>query len=416
MDYVAEVWQKLSSELAALQDSGAKSDYSRPVYNHFTDRQVGDYRIRTHSEDHFVLNPVSGYPAIFDTALAAKVFFEQYKITGEKKWKKRYTGAEEIVQSFNPYSGLHELKWDPVDWWWDEKSIFPTGVVLSSIWTLDNKDLSEIPPVKIEKLRDYLSKLQYETDKFSHYILPEGEIPSDVLNTTAMGLYLRTVVDQNSRGTENNLKGSIDSSARHIQTSQRPDGFWPYTHSGSLQNELFSIDRLRPLLRHRLLRRTIFRGSRSIFYGDTTHHCMVLYYLIKSHFITDSLNLENSIINGWEFIRNKICWSEGQAHFDYSWIQEPQRTEFTAKYDTTSYFYIMSLLPKLKKLRIISKRELKKLAQGLMRYLYKNNLSADFPCIKPHDCEYRLRRKILPAIWWSSSLKGALLSEYMAYQ
>lgn len=408
------VWDKIVSELATLQDEKENS-YSRPVFNHYSDEQVGNFGYESKPNDGFVINSICGYPLLFDTACAANVFATEYQRTSNSEWLERSKKAIQVIESFSPHSGLHELKWDPLGWYFDNLSLFSTTVVLDGYWEAKMKlglpMNSNNNKSSWKELGVFLEQCRSGTGKYAHYVFNKEANPSDVQNTTAMSIFLRVFATKHYSKFESLLGDTLNDSLGHMASGQRTDGFWPYRYPDRFQMLVHSkFPQMRQLLDHPISRYLSPGGA--IMHGDSAHQCYILYYLSKAAQYRDTFPQE-IVEQGWNWLKQHISHnSDGIIVFNFSWEPEPKsRIKFTNKYDTNTYFWIISILPYIHKLNIISRSKIDEIRNGFCKHILQSLVvDGSTPIIKRHECSYRLQKKILPAIWQSVGLKGHLMA------
>ncbi|MBC8184619.1 hypothetical protein H8E88_26285 [candidate division KSB1 bacterium] len=101
-----------------------------------------------------------------------------------------------------------------------------------------------------------------------------------------------------------------------------------------------------------IIRRLIFRrDDKSVFFGDSTHHCLVYYFHLKASLLTQKRSCGKYLINGWKWILEKLKEnSDGGKAFDFSWEPRPHRPRFCNFQDTNTYFLILASIPLMSKL------------------------------------------------------------------
>lgn len=413
------IWKPIVKELAALQDR--KYDgYERPVFNPYSDEQVG---MRSRSPEELVggvHNPVCNYPLAFDTACAAHVFATEYRRTGEEQWQERANIAIEMVHREEPYTGVSEPRWDPVGWHFAEGSLSVTGTVLDALW-----DAIEILEESVDAGKDkwtdlgrYLEQCRHGRGKFAHNTVPTSKRVADVQNTTAFAYFLRSYAGVQTEEVEVILQDTSGDAFTHLCDGQRVDGFWPYIYPGRLQQSLYRSSLTRGMLGSAPLRKTLYRGSSSILFGDSVHHCYVLYYLLKGIIVAGEDISNSTIRSAWEWIENRLTQTNtGTLRFDFGWEPTPKRVQFCNFYDVTTYFLILATLPLLQRVGLIEEDRVQEVASGIISHLDDRLVNtAEMPCLPAHECDYGDRRRILPAVWGGTSLKGSLLANYLQYE
>lgn len=412
----SELWEAVLMELATLQDRQVEG-FKRPLFNPYTDERLGDLVRTEETVSGSIFNPSCGFPTVFDTACGARAFLAEYRRTGESEWQQRTTRALESLQTTSLHEGVPEPRWDPIGWYYDEGSLFATGVVLDNYWeTLSLLDRSaEVDTAQWETLGTYLERCRHGPGKFAHNSVPPGATPGDVQNTTAFALFLGVYANHQSGDVDVLGRDQVDAAISHLADGQRTDGFWPYIFPSRIQRWLFDQPRLHPIVRNKIARKTVFRGDSWVFFGDSVHHCYVLYYLLKARQLLGSDVPRQVIEDGWNWLDSHILTTETDSYrFDFDWEPTPNSIRFSNFYDTTTYFFLLALLPLLENEGILSPDEAYEIADGLSRYITDRLLDTSTePCVRIHECDYETRRKILPAVWNSSAFKAALLAQFV---
>lgn len=412
------VWQPILDELATLQDKN-HDGYERPVFNPYSDEQIGVQTRSSKDVTGVVINPVCGSPITFDTACAANVFATEYRRTGEEQWRDRARRAIEMVRREEPYSGVNEPRWDPVGWHFAEGSLSVTGTVLDALW--DALETLEEPATAEQgewnKLGRYLDRCHHGMGRFAHNIIPGDKQAVDVQNTTAFAYFLRRYSGVKTGSVEDKLQDTPSAAVTHLGEGQRLDGFWPYICPGSFQKSLYRSSLGRRILETAPLQKTIFRGDSSILFGDSVHHCYVLYYLLRGATIMDGDVPISIVRSAWEWIERRLTKTDGSALcFNFSWEPSPDRVRFCNFYDVTTYFLILATLPLLQRVGVIEEHRVREIASGITSYIGGSLIDTDeTPCLPAHECGYEHRRRILPAVWGGTSLKGSLFARYLRY-
>jgi len=412
------VWSQIVEELAALQDSKPEG-YDRPIFNPYTDRRVGTLSRTAEEVAGGVVNPVCGYSIEFDTACAANVFATEYCRTDDETWRDRATRALRTLNRWEPYSGISEPRWDPMGWHFAEGSLSVTGTVLDAYWETSEVLTDEPTEGTVDEawgdLAAYLERCRHGTGRFAHNAVPGDASVGDVQNTTTFAYFLRQYASRNDVGFEDRLGDTPGDAVDHLVDGQRSDGLWPYIYPSRIQRRLYRIPAIRNALAHKLFQKTVFRSDASIFFGDSVHHCYVLYYLLKGTLVGDGTVPERTIREAWNWIESRFEHAgDGAIRFDFGWEAGPNRVRFCNFYDVTTYFLVLALLPLLREFGTIDAARADEVGTKLVRYLRRQLFVPDnTPCFPAHECDYETRRNILPAVWGGSSLKGSLLACYL---
>lgn len=388
------IWSRITAELAIHQD-GAPEEFTGQV-----------------------VNPISGAVSSQDTACAAQVFATEYHRTGNEDWLLRARAALRSLEEQNAYSGLDEPRWDPIGWHFDEGSLYVTGTVLDAVWGA--RSLSDLlsglgnDQDHWISLMRYLERCLHGPGRFAHNVVKPGTRPADVQNTTAIALYLLEYAAAEGGFSDSPLMEERDRAYRHLMNGQRKDGFWPYVYPSRLQRIFFQFPYFKKVP---LVRRYLYgSGSRSVLFGDSVHHCYVLYFLTKAALLRDTELPFSQIAEGWDWVRGQLVSTrDGGVRFDFEWEPKPRRVRFCNFCDTNTYFLLIATLPLLGRMGVIDDLSYAEIAQGFLVHIENNLIEGEgsFPSIKPHEGQARVLRRILPAIWESVAWKGALVSRFL---
>jgi len=386
------IWFRLRDELKALQDQAPQEKSGH------------------------VLNPISGLPYIQNTISAALVFATEYARTRESEWATRACSAVNAVEQGGIYRGLNEPKWNRLGWHYNKGSLFATGTSVDLYWRLldilgiEQTESSE----QISFLLNYLGTCRIRPGLFSHDSVLPGKKSAPVQNIAAITLYILERIAERFSACSHPLLSERKSAWTSLQAGQRPDGFWPYIYPGRLQQIAFKHPHLRAWVSHLPLIRNIFvkRGDSSIFFGDAVHHCLVLYYALKSTHIAQadegSLSFSRK---GWLWVKEHLVKEDGNAlRFDFSWEPAPSVFRYGNFCDTSTYFLILASLPYLYQLGL--EPEAPSICRDLLLHI-ERHLLQDQSClttIKPYEGPPSVLRWILPRVGEASAWKAALLA------
>ena len=189
-----------------------------------------------------------------------------------------------------------------------------------------------------------------------------------------------------------------------------------------MQQFVFRFPYIRLFVRRfRILRGYFYSYKRdaSIFFGDAVHHCLTLYYLVKSIALREPTNsCMQAITRGWAWIhKHLIKTKEGGLRFDFNWEPTPTGFRYCNFRDTSTYFLILAMLPFLANVGIIEK-DYHNIALDLLTHIESNLLESEgiYPSIKPYEGPREIIGFILPRVGEASAWKGALLAEFILEQ
>ena len=360
-----------------------------------------------------IVNPISKEVCTLDTASAGLVFATEFKRTGADVWRKRAVSCINYVKQKNPFNGLDEPQWSPVGWVSRNGSLYMTGATIDMLWSAQRLlNLDDTRHDQLYSLSEYLGSCMHKPGVFAHDRIPPnaGKI-ADVQNTTAIALYLlRQSTYQ--YGYQSKTTRVCYLSIEHLSNGMRSDGFWPYIYPGNIQKSLYNLPRIWDLKPVRIFERYLLR-DKSIRFGDVVHHLYIMYFLAKS--VDDAVDegVIEILNRAWIWLKSILVYGpEGDIRINYTVEPELRGIRFCNFSDTTAYFIIIAMLPKLKKFGILDDCD-KHICDGIVKHVYKNLVSNNSPSILPHEDIFERRAKILPAIWQSSALKAAFLSVFI---
>lgn len=388
---VAPVWDPIVDELCRLQN---RADPDGAVYH-----------------------PVGEFSSTFDTACSAQVFATAYALSDDEIYCDRAAAALSAIDPDDVYTGVDEPRWDPIDWHLEEGSPHLTGVVFEALW--ETRDLLDRPQdIDAEHWRtlcEYLERCRHGTGRFAHNVLDFYDgAPPDVQNTTAYSHLLLNCVDRYG-SVDHPVLGQREPALSHVLDGQRADGFWPYIYPSKLQRMIFKRDALHPLITNKYVQYLLVRGDDHIFFGDTIHHCYVLYCLSRAAAVRQHSPPREALAAGWRWLDERLVETSDGIRVDFSWEPEPSRVAYRDFRDTTTYFMIPSVLPFLVEHDVVDQSRAEAVATGLFGHVSAELLREERPCIPPHEGPREIREKILPAIWNSVSWKGSLLATYLRH-
>lgn len=274
-----------------------------------------------------VVNPISGSIYTRDTAFAAQVFATEYHRTKDKKWLSRAKAALDSLLEMDIYGGLDEPIWNRCGWHYNKGSLATTGMLLDAVWEamslLDCKHEEE----QWRRLFRYLEGCLVGPGLFAHDSVKPGKNPPAVQNTTAIALYLLEYAASKVKDANELILEERNLALRSLYKGQRIDGFWPYIYPGAMQQLVFRFPTMRPFVRRLpIVRRYFYKaGDASVFFGDSVHHCLVLYYFAKSILLHEPNYPYVSVVNrGWEWIYSHLVETlDGCLRFDFDWEPKP---------------------------------------------------------------------------------------------
>jgi len=365
-----------------------------------------------------VKNSILGGYFLRETAFAAKLFLVQYKITKEKKYLKRSQNAlNAVLSNLKNTIKFDEPVWKPRGIGLRKGSLPATVMVFEALF--ETLELMENTELYYEKnnLVDYIKSCKYNNGIFAHDEIVNKNYGGlrikgfGVINTSAMALYLMSEVNQREGNNifENKL---IQQTYQQILNSQRDDGLWTYVFPLFWQKAMRKLYLKIPKRYAEALKsinNKIFKDS-SIFFGDTIHHAIVIYYLLKSDSNLSDMQI-NSIQKAWQFIEDKFIFlRDGSIKIDFSWEPKPISPRYCNFLDTTSYFIVLHLLNKMKCFGFISKNS--DYINGLSKYVANSLLHSNkTPCISPYDGPEDIIANIFPRPAESVVHKGFLISD-----
>jgi hypothetical protein len=389
------IWSSIRDELVALQDKAP-------------DNTPGQ-----------VVNPITGLVYLQNTSCAALVFATEYVRSGESRWLSRAQFALDSLSKVDIYCGVDEPKWDRLGWHYNRGSLFVTGTLLDTYLRalgLLGQDVRE--NAGLFRVLRYLETCRIAPGLFAHDSVPSRQKPPSVQNINAIALYLMESVTSRTSSNQDAFLAERDATLRFLLRGQRSDGFWPYVYPGALQQITFQHSFIRRSVRYVPVARRYFlkQGDASIFFGDGVHHCLVLYYLVKSIALRQPNALwSDAVARGWAWICRHLVHTEGQGiGFDFDWEPIPTGFRYANFRDTSTYFLILALLPLLAGLGIIEE-DYRRISTGFCAHIERNLLHGHaFPTsIRPYEGAQESMGFILPRVGEASAWKGALLAEFL---
>lgn len=376
------IWCQILSELAFQQDLSPK-EFSGQV-----------------------VNPICGAPYVLDTLCAIKAFAIEYHRTKDEQWFKRAMSAFESTPVQDIYSGLPEPTWNSLGWHEEAGSLAATGIALDALWdSMDILGLS-LQENLFEALLHFLNGCFHGKGRFAHNTVDQRKRPPDVQNTTSVALYLLEYISQKISDTKHPLFRERVNAVRHLFRGQDRSGYWPYFYPGCREwiKTVF----------HSLANKEK-QGSflSRLSFGDTMHHVMTLYFLVKYTLLSKDRSCFNAISRGWDWISTHLVNNKGSLAIDWDWEPIPTYPRYCNFRDTNTYFWILGLLPRLYDLGTIHREQGIKIANGLINHIESNLLREEgkIPCIAPHEGPPQILRNILPMFDQGVAWKGCFLAE-----
>lgn len=382
--------------------------------------ELADLQDRTsNAEKGHLINPISWGIYKRDTAFASAIFAVEFQRSKKEEWKHRAYLALKALGKSDIYQGVEEPIWNRYGWHSKKGSLAATGMLLDAVWDTSrtlNKASSE---EEFEDILAYLEKCYLGKGLFAHdQIEPGAYLPSPVQNTTAMALYLLEYIARYSQQDRSKFLKKRESVWQALLDGQRSDGFWPYIYPGQGQQFYYNSPReLRFILRKIPLIKSVVmkQGDSSIFFGDGVHHCLVLYYLLKTADLQQpSLKSFSSIVErGWNWTCQHLKEAkDGTIKFDFEWepkITSPRYCNFR---ETSIYFLILGCLFPLLRQGILDRASHSKFQKGILAHIEANLIEEslqNYPSIKPYEGKKEILRNILPRVGESVAWKGFCL-------
>ena len=387
----------------------------RPIWSRIVDELAFHQDLAPDELRGQLVNPISGSIYTRDTAFAAQVFATEYHRTKDEKWLSRAKAALDSLLEMDIYGGLDEPIWNRRGWHYNKGSLATTGMLLDAVWEamslLDCKHEGE----QWWRLFRYLEGCLVGPGLFAHDSVKPGRNPPAVQNTTAIALYLLEYAASKVGDDNDTVLRERDLALLSLFKGQRIDGFWPYIYPGTMRQFVFRFSFMRTLVRRiPVVRGYVFRGDRSVFFGDAVHDCLVFYYLVKSILLREPDYPYVSVIDrGWEWICSHLVeTSAGGLRFDFDWEPKPMGPRYCNFRETSTYFLILATLPLLARIGVIGD-EFHDIASGLLTHIESSLLENEgtFPGIKPYEGPVEVLRNILPRVGESVAWKGGCLCQ-----
>jgi hypothetical protein len=352
-----------------------------------------------------------------ETAFAAKIFATEYLRTGSIRFLDRATMAlgslQKVLGDVNICEGLDEPNWTPRGLRYRKGSIPSTVLLLyaaqeaASLIGYDFK-------YDMNGVLDFLERCYLGHGRFYHdrLDLNSGGARYHVVNTTAMSYWFIQLA--HAQGIRSALyTDEIAVIENAICRSQRSDGFWSYLEPNVLQRLYWKVAPYLPRRFTTVYNRVL--GDASIWFGDALHHTVCMYYyLAGKRKACQSLRSreKRAIRKGWLFIRDKLTENtKGQISIDFSWEPKPTRLRYCNFVDTSTYFYILDLLPTLEYFEVIDAEEKEKCVNGIIMHIHYKLLTSDRPCVKPYEGGEDVIQYIIPRPAESIFDKGFLFCD-----
>jgi hypothetical protein len=352
-----------------------------------------------------------------ESAFAAKIFATEYLRTKKYIYKERAIASlkalQEIIAQLNISEGVNEPMWTPRGVRFRKGSIPATILLLCSIEEtarLLHYDFE----YDLEGVLDFLELCYLGSGRFYHDRIDKNQKAHrlHVTNTSAMAYFFLQMAKQRDIKSEF-YQQEIDKIERAILYSQRSDGFWPYIEPNILQRVFYRFSNFYPDILNKVY--DLILKDRSIYFGDALHHVIILYFYVKGRGINPATLTQwekIKISKGWAFVKSKLKTRPGnQICFDFSWEPRPRSFRYCNFIDASTYFYILNLLPYLRKLDIITQKEKEKISTGIINYIADNLLAIGTPAIRAYDGDDDALQYIIPRPSESVFDKGFYLAD-----
>ncbi|RJR33286.1 MAG: hypothetical protein C4567_17045 [Deltaproteobacteria bacterium] len=354
-----------------------------------------------------------------ETAFAVKIFIVNYIITKNEEFLDRARLASKvIITHLKNNIEFDEPVWHPRGIKFNKGSLPGTVMVYEALFeglNLLEKNKKTFIEFNRRELAEYIQACYFGKGTFSHDRIVKGRKFAQVINTSAMALYLMSKIASIDGNNEVYCETINKETLEQINNSQRQDGFWPYTFPEKSHKILWKIHTYLPLKLRNLIEKLFLKlfQDRSIFFGDGVHHCLTLIYLLKYYSLVNSDSIDVDLINkGWRFIKNKlILLDDNGIKFDFTWEPKPAYPRICNFIDTTTYFVIFDILHYMNSLGIVDGDTYRYVSLGIAKYITSNLLDYDhIPVIKPYDGPESIIENIFPRLTESVVHKGFLMS------
>ncbi len=365
----------------------------------------------------YVTNCISGvfYPR--EQLFAILAFAVNEKLVLKKDafpFTQRLTIAAEAI---NPPDYGNEPLWSRYGW--ELKSGSLAAVGLAAVCGKLIASQGEFPNLTVVNARilvyasEMMAAAKLAPGTYSHDVLKDSTNLPGVLNTTAMAAFVLSEVGS----AEEFLQTS-----RVIRDGQRKDGFWPYQVCPVWQHRINWI--ISKVVSQNRFHGTaccklIFREKdNNIYFGDILHHCLIL-YILRSIDTRGIGEAEHNILiserAGVEWILNQFIYGDSVAQLSYEAEPPLKRLRFSNFRETTSYFLILTCLPRWTEAGYLSLEGSASLEEGIISHISRNLFSKNYEslAIEPYECTRSEMKKIAPRAGESNSWKAALFSEYL---
>ena len=353
-----------------------------------------------------------------ETAFAAKIFAAEHLRTGDEAFSSKAALALEALTDYigaaSLEKGLDEPMITPQGIKYRRGSIPATILLLESV--VESAGLISYDfQFDFERMIKHLKTCYMGNGKFYHDAIPDKSKKHPyIVNTTAMIFFLFKML--HSRNSSLNISGfDIEEILKSIFSAMRRDGLFPYIGPQYIQKVVFYASPILPAIFLKAYNRLLLDNS--IFFGDSLHHLVTLYYVLKGiHISGESIGLRESkkALKAWEFIKRQFRKDATNGiSFDFSWEPKPSGYRHCNFIDTTTYFYIIDLLRYLSFLNLISAYEANKYRVGLSNHIRINLLHTgkNQPCINPYEGDEAVKEKIIPRPAETVFAKGALMAD-----
>jgi hypothetical protein len=280
-----------------------------------------------------------------------------------------------------------------INYWEDYVgSLFTTGLTIDAVWNTMSLLGHKFKNIPWHKFLDYLEGCRGSIGSFHHNRRQFGSDPGEkgavgVQNTSAIALFLMEFALAQAATLRHPVLKHRSAAYRNLQNYQMKDGLWSY---------MFAFDRQS---------------------CDMMHHCLVLYYLAKAAATAGIKgSVRTTIRRGWQFVRQHLTTdAEGNDCINWSFEVVPKTLFGGNRYDTNAYFLILACVPWLKRLAVISERDIAR-TDGLVRHLVRHLMEHEgaHPCLKSHEGTEEVLSLLIANLEDSAASRGALMADWVA--
>jgi hypothetical protein len=365
-----------------------------------------------------IYNPLIKSYYYRETAFAAKIFASDYMATGSLESKERAAlcldALKSVIGGGKIVRGLDEPVYTPRGVIWRKGSIPATILFLESIIEssqLLDKDYGWCRPFEYLK---YLERCYIGGGIFDHDIVQDRGKVIQVINTSAIALYYINLCS--SLGCKDEmLLGESKIITKRICGAICRDGFWPYLFPSIPQKWLYFISGFIRIPQRILRLYNRILGDSSVFFGDSLHQAVALFYLLKGMKVLgrDDVGALKSANMGWGFLKDKFGFDKNSGAFDFSWEQLPRQFRYSNFRDTSTYFYCLACLHLMRELDLISQALCGEYTCSIISYI-RHELSNEkgSPGIHAYEGTENMLQYLIPRPSESVFNKGAPASDF----